>query len=270
MSGEIFNAFTRSAGASLGSTTPVDTAHMAPLHAAIAEIPAGQTLTLSPMRAVDLARALVQLSPRLSASTLVFGVDQTNFLERGANIPLAEVCECLEITPLEVFGSGCVALDDDGLARLLSSMQTTRLRLVRVDGPIEALDAKAIMAACDRGDSALEAEFRAVASVVIVNDAEITVELREKSHAGMLVSENLRQYLAAMLGRACSAVSVPFHWQAERLLGATGTILVRPIETEIYEAAVDVGIATGTEASAGPATLSLIYDLPSDTWHDEP
>jgi hypothetical protein len=47
-------------------------------------------------------------------------------------------------------------------------------------------------------------------------------------------------------------------------------LTVRPIETQIFSTSIDVGVNTSRERFDAPARRSLIYDRPSDSWHDEP
>jgi hypothetical protein len=53
-------------------------------------------------------------------------------------------------------------------------------------------------------------------------------------------------------------------------LKGTGTLTVRPIETEIFSTSIDVGIGTNNDGTTKPADRSLIFDIPSNSWHDEP
>ncbi len=269
----IDNAFTRSASTAQGADrgeTEINVATFAPLKATLHETPNGVELSLSPIRAVDLRSALRTLSPTHSSQTLVFDVTQSGICERNFPLSLAAACRRLELDPTLVVSDGAVVLDDTMLDRLLEEMQTTSLRLIRVDGPIEAGDAKAIMAAVDAGLEPVEAEFRVAASLQIREDRDVVVSLRGSEQAASLVAENFRQYLAATLDRPAHEISAPFSWQVQRLLEAGDGLLVRSVETEIFSGSVDIGVSFAIDAeSAGPASTSLIYDVPSDSWHDD-
>jgi hypothetical protein len=269
MSGELDNAFTRSIKPA-SAQGEVNTAPIAPLQASWSQLLEGWRLTLNPMRAADTVAVLTTCSAARTAQTIVFGVAQTNVRERGCALPLAAACRRLEIPVTESFGDDAVIVSDQALRQLLSELHTTAIRVVRVDGPIERRDAMAILAAIEHGVSPLDVECRAVASMIVRDDREVELEVREQAHAAALVAENFRQYLAAVMGRAIATVSAPFHWQVQRMLEVSGGLTVRPAETDIFSGFVDVGVCAAIDdASAGPAELSIIYDIPSDTWHDE-
>jgi hypothetical protein len=49
----------------------------------------------------------------------------------------------------------------------------------------------------------------------------------------------------------------------------SGAITVRPVETSVQATSIDIGVNTSTERFSQPATVSLIFDRPSNTWHTE-
>ena len=51
----------------------------------------------------------------------------------------------------------------------------------------------------------------------------------------------------------------------DSLLHKTGTISIKPIDTEVFASFIDVGISTACPTD--PADSSVIYDIHSDSWH---
>jgi hypothetical protein len=144
--------------------------------------------------------------------------------------------------------------------------------MTRVEGEIDARDAAAIMAAASRGGSDFDVELRAAASAGVIENRAITFEVRRREAALRLLADNFAHYLAAVLTRPVEGLGTPDPGQLERLIGVTGRLTVRPIETDVFSTLIDVGISTTAAegGDAGPADRSLIYDVPSHTWHDEP
>ena len=60
-------------------------------------------------------------------------------------------------------------------------------------------------------------------------------------------------------------VNAPDLGVMDALLYKTGTISIRPIETESFSSFVDVGVSTGQ--SNEPADMAVIYDIPSNSWY---
>lgn len=257
---------------------------LTPMQAQLEETRYGWSLQMSPIRAFDALRIWTRLAADAQEShgeepvSLLFdvGVD-SNAGARGrgstAIESLPDVADRMGIETVDrfntdVFGSQLV-LDELSLRELVGMIDTTRLRSVLVAGPIEQRDGKAMAQAIEAGHSALDVEFRAVASLEVTHDRLAQLHTRQRDHALLLACENFRHYLAAVRQRPVGEITAPQPHQLERLLSLTGSITVRPIETEIYSTSVDVGISTETNEQTLPADHSLIYDIPSDTWHDE-
>jgi len=83
------------------------------------------------------------------------------------------------------------------------------------------------------------------------------------------VGETLRHYLAAVAGLPLEHVGPPDVGLLVPLFEPRGGLTVRPIETDVYSTAVDVGVATSPPETPRPADSSLIYDLHAGTWHGE-
>ncbi len=139
-----------------------------------------------------------------------------------------------------------------------------------IDGPVEEADIRAVAGAVQRGQSPLDVELRAEAALHIRPGRTLTLETRDEDAALRLAAEVLRQHLATLRRRPAREFGAPQTWQMQRLLGVTGTLSVQPIETEVFSTAIDVGISTAPLSEPRPADRSLIYDIFSRTWHDEP
>ncbi|TVQ51974.1 MAG: hypothetical protein EA377_11250 [Phycisphaerales bacterium] len=184
--------------------------------------------------------------------------------------PLRVIAERAQLPVGEVFSDHALAVDELTLRELVTSCPQRAFCCVLVDGPIESGDARAVSRAIENKLSPLAVELRATASLRVNNDSSVTLETRDQSLGLHLVSESFRQYLASLGRRPVSDFNGPETWQMERLLGVSGEINVRPRETDWYSTSVDVGISTECGEHTRPADRSLVYDLPSGTWHDEP
>jgi hypothetical protein len=133
-----------------------------------------------------------------------------------------------------------------------------------VHGPVELGDAKAIVHEVEHSNSPLCADFR-LQSIVTTEDGEsVEAHVRNYDDALTLVSSAIAQYANAIL---CTFVSPPDSGLVDSLLERSGSISIRPIETEIFSTFVDVGVSTnGPER---PADSVIIYDIHSDSWHGE-
>jgi hypothetical protein len=142
--------------------------------------------------------------------------------------------------------------------------------IVLIDGPVEDSDLRAIAAAAVNGQSPLDVEIRAEAVLHVRPGRFLTLDCRREDIALSLAAELLRQHLAVLRRQPARAFTAPELWQVQRLLGVTGTLSIQPIETEVFSTAIDVGISTAPLSEPRPADRSLIYDIFSRTWHDEP
>jgi hypothetical protein len=255
--------------------------------AVLCETDYGWSLKLSPMRAFDALRIWPSITSAPDACSLLYDVELADVnvgSRRASRLPressgaktLAELADHLGIPVVEHFGSDRLVLDELALRELVGMTNTRHMKCVLVEGPVEARDAAAIADASRNGANPLLAEFRAVAAMTVDADRHITLETRTRQQAVQLVAENLRHYLAAIRDRPFDEFSSPENWQIDRLLSISGSLTIRPVETDVFSTAIDVGISTsagnvaGKEGGSRPADRSLIYDLPSQTWHDEP
>lgn len=131
-----------------------------------------------------------------------------------------------------------------------------------VHGSIEAGDAKAIVREVSTSLSPLCADFRMQSVVTSTEESGVSAHVREYDDALMLASTALARFMRDLLGEN---VNEPDLGVMDALLHKTGTISIKPIESEIFSTFVDIGISTseGNE----PANTSAIYDIHSDSWH---
>ncbi len=232
------------------------------------------------MRAFDALRILPMLSGAGNASSLLFDVtleERPDVAVRQRSslggvmgqMSLSSMADRLSIPAVERFEDDQLVMEPMRLRELVGMIDQVHLRTVCVDGPIEARDAEAMRRAVAAGLSPLQAEFRASASIEVTADAAVSIESREKKPALRMAAECVRLFLGAMRSQPAEELALPELWQIERLLEETGAISLRPIETEAYSTFLDIGVSTALEPFSKPANRSLIYDVPSNSWHDE-
>jgi hypothetical protein len=131
-----------------------------------------------------------------------------------------------------------------------------------VNGPIEEGDANAIIDEVSKSLSPLCADFRMQSFVTSSDGKSVSAHVREYDDALLLAATALSRYMDDLLGETVNAPDIGV---MDALLHKTGTLSIRPIETEIFSSFVDVGISTGTPSE--PANTAIIYDIHSDSWH---
>lgn len=247
---------------------------LAPLRARINRIDDGFELVIQPMRPVD------AVAPFLAASTddREDAPGHTTNLVLGASavpgqLPAARSLGALadeaDIPILERFDDDRLVLDDGAFTRLAARSGAVIAAAARIDGPIEASDARWIARGLESGVSPLATEVRTQRAIVASDQLTLSVHARRERDVMPFVAENLRHYLAAVSGIGLERVPAPDAGLLVPLFEQSGEIAVRPIETDVYSTAVDVGIATSPLESPRPADASLIYDLHATTWHGD-
>lgn len=243
---------------------------LAPLRAVMNPTEIGQILTLSPLRFEDIKtlwmsfgdhRQIVNLLIDLETSEPRMNADRTT-LQALAHESGAEV--------LSAFGDDQILVDDEALSHLFERGLAPGIRIVRITGPVEAIDAQMIEDALRQGRSPLKAELCAVASLGMPTECSLQLETRNTSDALRTVAESFRHYIAFQRRMPVSAIAPPATWQMQQLLDLVGEICVRPIETEVFSTSIDIGICSESGGPTRPANRSLIYDVFTNTWHDEP
>ncbi len=139
--------------------------------------------------------------------------------------------------------------------------------LVLLDGDVELSDAEAIQNAWECGDCLLNAELRATTSVVAKANGTLILRSTNQDQLLMVVGELLRNYVAEQRGHPSTALARPELGLINALLSISGTISIRPLETQIYSTWADIGINTCPNRSIRPADHSIIYDNIGNSWH---
>jgi hypothetical protein len=256
---------------------------LCPLQARLEETNDGFRLEMSPMMAIDAAAAWARCdavtsdepdaldpdAPDAAPNILLFDAEPSGWNGPRADEPLAVIADRLELPVIERFGEDCIVVDDDSLAHLLAVVRFSRLRAIRIDGPIEPRDARAMVAAVDRGESPLSCEIRALGMMTFIADRAITLYVRERARGLALVAENLRHYLAAICNEPVRSFATIAPDELTAWLRGGSVITIRPIETRVYASFIDIGVSTTPSETPGPAECSLIYDRPSHSWHGE-
>jgi hypothetical protein len=129
-------------------------------------------------------------------------------------------------------------------------------------GAVEAGDARAIINEVSTSLSPLCADFRMQSIVTSKQNEGISAHVREYDDALVLAATTLSLYMRELLGEN---VSKPDLGVVDALLHKTGSISIKPIESEVFATFVDVGIST--ECPTERADSSVIYDIHSDSWH---
>ena len=245
-------------------------ASLAPMQVDLREADFGWSLELSPIQAADAVRALTENHADESELRYIVSMEQSSWSNGGSDASIAMIAQRLSIPVLEQFDDDQLVLNKLSLMQLVSLCEPSRLLVTVIDGPVEAGDVQAIERAIEKSQSPLQAELRALAAIEVMGDRSVVLHCREKTQALTVVAENFRHYLAALRDRPMDEFAAPDPWQIERLLSVTGLMTIRPIETQIFSTSIDVGVNTAQERFNQPADQSLIYDIPSNSWHDEP
>jgi hypothetical protein len=245
-------------------------AELASMQVDLRETEFGWSLEMSPMQALDALESLDPQDVVQPSLNFLVSMEQSAWRISDADMPLAKIAQRLNLTPIDAISDIQLVLDEASLRELVSVCQPTRLLVVAIDGPIELRDAEVINKSIDAGRSPLLCELRATAALEVLGDRNVVLHSRSRDQALAMVAENFRHYLAARMEKPLSRFSAPQTWQIQRLLDESGMLTVRPIETQIFSTSIDVGVNTSRERFDAPARRSLIYDRPSDSWHDEP
>lgn len=240
---------------------------LAPMQADLREAEFGFSLELNPIQAIDAVNALLSVcGPGVQFLT---SMEQSSWRDGKTPAKLAIMLQRLGIVPLEICSNDQVVLDSDGLQSLAAIAQPLRLLVLAVEGPIERPDVAATNQAIEAGRSPLIAELRAVAALEVLGDRSLVLHTREREVAVNIVAQNFRHYLAALRDKPAESFAAPELNQVDALLHVSGAITVRPIETTVQGASIDVGVNTSLDRFSRPANLSLIYDVPTNSWHAE-
>jgi hypothetical protein len=236
------------------------------MRAKLSEIRHGLRLELEPMRAVDAVDVWSALPRRADATTLVYA----GAARRSAAGPnRRDRHDPLGARAIMVDSAHDAESDVENDAKPVVRSSREPVTMVLVEGPVEPSDTNAIGAAVAADRSPLDVELRAVAAMKIVNDRAVFVESRDRDVPLTFVAENFRHYLAALRRQPLATFAAPELSLVDRVLSMTGELMVRPIETEVYSTAIDIGIGNNAMGPAKPAVTSLIYDIYGNAWYGE-
>ncbi len=112
-------------------------------------------------------------------------------------------------------------------------------------------------------------DLPSVSTTRLVAGELVSIRTRSRDQLLLVGAHVLRNQVHTHLGHRQVDVSAPELDFMHHLMERSGTLSIRPIETEVYSTWVDVGVSTCPERRMQPADLSLIYDLISGTWHAE-
>ena len=136
--------------------------------------------------------------------------------------------------------------------------------VARVYGSIEVREAEEIVHDVSNSISPLSAHFNMQSIVTSIDGESISAHVRDYDDALTLIATAISQYGSAMIGEG---IAPPDLGLVDSILHRTGTISIRPIETEVFSSFMDVGVSTID--SVTPADFTLIYDIFSDSWHGD-
>jgi hypothetical protein len=162
---------------------------------------------------------------------------------------------------------GLLILDDDALELYARTFEIKELALVRIDGPIDRGDIIAMLSSTSQGRSPLDVELRGVAATEFIKDGPTILESRQIDVAASALGTDLARYVESVLRVPNGEIPKPPDSAVMRLLARSGSILVRPQDTELLGNNVDVGICTSPRTSQGTIDTSLVFCRPDGTWH---
>ncbi len=170
-------------------------------------------------------------------------------------------------------GAGYLVLDDVALLRALRRGLCGFAHAVRLEpgehDRVEASDIETVVRSAAPKRSPLEADLRTIAWLRCGPDSRVEILSRRRAVVHELVAEGVALYLAAQLGVSHREVRRPEPWRMAQLLSVSGHLELHPKETLIASTFADMGCCCSAPSERHPAAVSLIYDLPSRSWHGE-
>ncbi len=182
-----------------------------------------------------------------------------------------EVLRKLHRRTVELVGpdtaEGLLILDDDSLELYAKSFAIEELAIVRIDGPIDRGDILAMLTSASQARSPLDVELRGVAAAEFVRGGPTVLESREIDVVAAALGMDLARYVESVLRIPSGEIPRPPDSEVMRLLAKSGSVLVRPQDTELLGQNVDVGICTSRGDRRRQIDTSLIFCRPEGTWH---
>ena len=125
----------------------------------------------------------------------------------------------------------------------------------------------AMLSSASHGRSPLDVEIRGVAATEFVQNGPTILESRQVDIVASALGTDLARYVESILRVPSGEIPPPPDSAVMRLLAKSGSILVRPQDTELLGNNVDVGICTSPRTRRGAIDTSLIFCRPEGTWH---
>ena len=233
------------------------------------------------LRPLHPADALACLTARAARPgwTVLIGFERTPGGAEGALAAAGETAR--NVTDfVETVGAAAAAgpeflvLDDVALMRALRHGLAGFTQAIRVEpGPTDRVEAwdlqNVIAAAMTPKASPLEADLRTIAWLRFADGGAVTIASRRRAVVHELAAEATALFVACQLGAPSRDVARPEAWRIGQLLGVSGHLELHPKEALLTSTFVDVGCCCSAPTERHPAAVSLIYDLPSRSWHGE-
>ena len=217
---------------------------MAPMQCAMSALDRGHELRLSGVPLDRILPLLMEIDDEAESNLLV-GFDPT-----------------LESHTMESTGRGPTRLTDELLNHIAW--------LARINGPVEDGDAHALHRAWEQQTCLLAAELRASVSLTRGPHDVLVLRTDDQDVALHAVGELFREHVHRTSSRPRERIARPDAGLMHAILGISGTVSIRPIETQCYSTWIDVGINTCPSRSIRPGDCSVIYDTVGNSWHGDP
>ena len=224
-------------------------------------------LAISPFRLSDLFTVWKMGSKRGTAKNVILDCEVEDAIVDDA----LAVLRTLHRRTVELVGKdtaeGLLVLDDDALDLYMKSFAINELQMFRVDGPIDRGDITAMLESSTMGRSPMDVELRGLAAVEYRKDKPTILESREVKMVAAALATDLARYVESVLRIPHGGIPCPAESQILRILAKSGSILVRPQDTELLGNNVDIGICTAKGDELARIDTSLVFCRPDGTWH---
>jgi len=231
------------------------------------DLAAYHRLAISPFRLPDLLAVWGMGSRKGSNKNIILDCEVEDALVDDA----LSVLRMLHRRTVELVGKdtaeGLLVLDDDALEMYVNSFRIKELQMVKIDGPIDRSDILAMLESSTTGNSPMDVEIRGLSAVEFRSSGPTILESREVNMVAAALAMDIARYVESVLQIPHGGIPRPPESAVLRLLAKSGSILVRPQDTELLDNSVDVGICTAEEAGSARIDTSLIFSRPDGTWH---
>jgi len=164
---------------------------------------------------------------------------------------------------------GSALLSEPGLLDRMMPAGGTRWMLALVAGAVESRDLRAMHEAVHAGRSVFDAEFRTVLSACMSDAHGVTYAAQDGSYLVAILGRALRLYVASLLRTDPDLLASPPDALVHQLLVQSGSLCIRPIESQVSSTAIDIGVDTTGGSVETPANESVVYDIYGNSWHRE-